>query len=147
MKRRLGIYLFNIVLAMGVAALYLWALSGKEFSVDTIAEALKVAGWAGFVVGATVGFGAVMGSRPVLPAKKCVVAQLMVVVTSAIGAWIGSFFPGEIQQVEEAMKGYLQSKGIIIGSGIGAIVGTVVQVLDVYRQRRKAAHRQERKSR
>lgn len=142
MRRRFWIFLFNVALAVSVATLYAWALSGGE-----ILGAFLATCGAGLAVGATVGLGAVFGPRPALPMRKCVVAQAMVVVGAVIGAWIGSFFPGEIEQAEEALRGYLENRGIVVGTSIGTIVGTALTILDVYRQRRKAARKQERKER
>ena len=101
--------------------------------------------WAGFGVGATVGAGSVLGPRPPLSMFRCAIAQAMIVATSALGTWIGSFFPGEIEDAEKVVHGFLENQGVVLGTSIGVIVGTVISVLDVYRQRRKAARREERK--
>jgi hypothetical protein len=137
--RRAGLLGFNVGLAVVVAALYAAAVNGAGFGPDALAGAFASSWWAGFVVGGTVGVGATFGPRPVLPLRKCLLAQAGVVLSSAIGGFIGSLFPSEFSAADRALEAELARRGILTGSWIGAAVGTVFEVGHVYFMRRRAA--------
>jgi len=134
--RRFGIFWFNLVLG-GVAATGIGLLVKPSPLMDSFARF----GIAGLVIGATVGVGAVVGPRPPLRPAKCLLAQLTVAVSSGVGGFIGSLFPLVFAEADQAVHAMLQSRGIAVGSWFGAVVGTLISIVNVYRMRRRSANR------
>jgi hypothetical protein len=139
--RKFGLFCFNLVVAVGAATLWTLILLRRGVSLETLELALRTSGWAGFVVGATVGAGAVLGPRPALPVRKCLLAQASIVATSVLGAFIASLFPGETAAAEHALTVVLARRGILWGAGLGALAGTIVEFVRLYFMRRRAARR------
>lgn len=135
--RRLKLIAFNLVLALVLAAAYTVVLLGGGVTEETIRLAVRASWWSGLIVGGAIAAGAALGPRPPLGWLKCIPIQLAVVVSSAIGAYIGSLFPEEMALAEATVQGALASRGIVIGSWIGAALGTVGQVIQTYRRRRR----------
>ena len=130
---------FNVVLAIALAALYAWAVVERRW--DGWEPALLSTWWAGMIVGLSVGAGATIGPRPLLGWKKCVKTQVLIVVTSAVFAFLLGLLPREVVEMEHALEAEAARRGLRLRSGIGAIVGTVVQIIQVYVTRRRAARR------
>lgn len=135
--RRFGLLCFNVLLAVGGATIYAWLVRRDGWTADAWLRAAKEGGAAGFLAGATVGLGAILGPRPALPARKCVWAQMGIAASSLFGGLIAYMFP----QVNGAIDEALAEKGILRGSGIGLIIGTAIQFVQIYIKRRKAAAR------
>lgn len=135
--RRFGLVCFNILLSVGGATIYAWLVRRDGMTADAWLRAVKEGGTAGFLSGATVGLGATLGPRPVLPTRKCVWAQLGIAASSLFGGLIAYMFPAVNGAIDEA----LAEKGILRGSGIGLAVGTAIQFVQIYIKRRKAAAR------
>ena len=133
--RRFGLFCFNVLLAVGGATIYAWVVRWDGMNAEAWGRALKEGGSAGFLAGLTVGLGATLGPRPALPAKKCVWAQIMIAVTSLIGGFIAYLFP----QVRNAIDEALAERGILRGSGIGLVIGTLYQFVEIYVKRRRAS--------
>jgi hypothetical protein len=135
--RRFGLICFNVLLSVGGATLYAWLVRRDGMTADAWLKALKEGGAAGFLAGATVGLGATLGSRPALPTRKCVWAQLGIAASSLFGGLIAYMFP----QVNGAIDEALAERGILRGSGIGLVIGSAIQFVQIYIKRRKAAAR------
>jgi hypothetical protein len=135
--RRFGIFCFNVLLAIGGATVYAWAVRRDGMTAEAWRRALVEGGTAGFLSGATVGLGATVGPRPPLPPKKCIWSQLLIAATSLAGGLIAYLFP----QVRNAIDEALAERGILNGSGIGMAIGTAFQFFEIYVKRRKAADR------
>lgn len=134
--KKLGLVAFNILLAVGLAAIY------ARVVVETSWEgALRSSWWAGALGGATVGAGAALGPRPVLGWKKCVNTQIWIVLTSAFFVLVLSLLPREMKAMDVALEAEMERRGLRWSSGLGAAVGTAVQILQVYFSRRRAARR------
>jgi len=137
--KRVRIFLFNVALAVLLAGLYAWAVVERRW--DGLETAFATTWWAGMTVGLTVGAGATLGPRPALGWKKCASTQFWIVVTSGLFALLTWLLPRELQEVDRVVEEELTRRGLRLGSGIGAIVGTVVQIIQVYVTRRRAARR------
>ena len=137
--KRTRIFIFNAVLAVVLAGLY--ALLVVERRWDRLETAFVTTWWAGLTVGLSVGAGATLGPRPVLGYKKCLKTQFWIVATSGLFALLLWLLPREITEMDRVVEEELARRGLRLGSGIGAIVGTVVQIIQVYVTRRRAARR------
>lgn len=135
--RRFGLFCFNVLLSVGGATVYAWLVRRDGMTADAWLRALKEGGSAGFLAGATVGLGAILGPRPALPTKKCLWAQTGIAASSLFGGLIAYMFP----QVNGAIDEALAEKGILRGSGVGLVIGTAIQFVQIYIKRRKAAVR------
>lgn len=135
MKRR-PLFVFNVALAMLLAGLYARAVVEKSWE-----AAFRTTWWAGLIVGLSVAIGATVGPRPALGWKKCVSTQVWIVISSALFALAMTFVPREVVEMERGLEEEIARRGLRTGSGIGAIVGTIVQVIQVYLARRRAARR------
>jgi opacity protein-like surface antigen len=136
--RRFGLFSFNVVLGVAIATAFAWLIGPRSFDLAALEASFLAAGWAGVLVGGTVGLGATVGPRPALPLKKCVTAQLLIVVTTAIGAFLGSsFMRRELSGMDLGLSSGFASRGTVRGSGLGAIVGTLLEVVHIYRMRRR----------
>ena len=135
MKRR-PLFVFNVALAVLLAGFYARAVVEKSWE-----AAFRGTWWAGLIVGLSVAVGATVGPRPALGWKKCVSTQVWIVITSALFALALSFVPREVVEMERGLEEEIARRGLRLGSGIGAVVGTVVQVIQVYVTRRRAARR------
>lgn len=135
MKRR-PLFVFNVALAMLLAGLYARAVVEPTWE-----AAFRSSWWTGLVVGLSVAIGAVIGPRPALGWKKCVVTQIWIVITSALFALALSYLPKDVVEMERGLEDEMARRGLRVGSGLGAIVGTIIQVVQVYRARRRAARR------
>lgn len=139
--RRFGIFCFNLLLGSGAATVCGLLIRRQAFSASSLGAAFVQFGIAGLVVGATVGVGAVVGPRPPLRPSRCAFAQLMVAVSSGVGGFIGSLFPQVFSAADQALHEALEHRGILVGSWFGAAAGTVLEIIHVYRMRRRAASR------
>jgi hypothetical protein len=133
--RRFGLFCFNVLIYVGGATVYAWLVRNDGMTAEAWTRALQEGGSAGFLSGVTVGLGATLGPRPALPVKKCVWAQIVIAVTSLIGGAIAYMFP----QVRNAVDEALAERGILRGSGIGLVIGTLYQFFEIYFKRRKAS--------
>lgn len=133
--RRFGLLCFNVLLSIGGATIYAWAVRRDGMTAEAWTRALLEGGTAGFLSGVTVGLGATLGPRPALPAGKCVRAQIMIAVSSLVGGLIAYLFP----QVRNAIDEALAERGILRGSGIGLAIGTIYQFFEIYFKRRRAS--------
>lgn len=133
--RRFGLFCFNVLLSVGGATVYAWLVRRDGMTADAWLRALQEGGSAGFLSGVTVGLGATLGPRPALPPKKCIWGQIMIAATSLAGGAIAYMFP----QVRNAVDEALAERGILWGSGVGLVVGTVFQFFEIYLKRRRGA--------
>jgi len=133
--RRLGLFCFNVLLSVGGATVYAWLVRSDGMTAEAWLKALQEGGSAGFLSGVTVGLGATLGSRPALGTKKCVWGQAVIAATSLLGGAIAYLFP----QVRNAVDEALAERGIMWGSGVGMVVGTVFQFFEIYFKRRRAS--------
>lgn len=140
MERRGNILIFNVVLGVSFALLLTFAARRASPNLQSLRHAFVGMGCAGLLVGLTVGAGATVGPRPPLPYGKCLWAHVMIVVSSVIAGVLASLLPREFQ-ADQMIADFLDAKGIALGSGIGAAAATVIQVIQVYRKRRKKAPR------
>jgi hypothetical protein len=138
---RFRLFCFNVVLGTVAATACGMLLRRLPIDPPSLGKALLQFGIAGFVVGATVGVGAGVGPRPPLRPSLCVFAQLMVAVSSGVGGFIGSFFPQVFAAADRAVHEALENRGIVVGSWFGAVAGTALEIIHVYRMRRRAADR------
>src|SRR5260221_8815991 len=97
--RHFGLVCFNVLLACGGATVYAWLVRNDGMNADAWRRAVIEGGSAGFLAGLTVGLGATLGPRPVLPAKKCIWAQAGIAVSSLVGGLIAYLFPRVYTQV------------------------------------------------
>lgn len=136
--RRFGLFSFNVVLGVAIATAFAWAIGPRSFDLAALEASFLAGSWAGLLVGATVGLGATVGPRPALPLKKCVTAQLLIVVTTAIGAFLGSsLMRQELSGMDMGLSSGFASRGTLRGSGLGAVAGTLLEVVHIYRSRRR----------
>jgi hypothetical protein len=96
-------------------------------------------GSAGFLSGLIVGTGATLGPRPTLPMKKCVKAQIGNALSSLAGGLIAYLFPKIWTEVNIHLDEALRERGILRGSVLGLILGTLFQFVQIYFSRRKAS--------
>jgi hypothetical protein len=136
MGRRGEIAAFNALLGVAASTAFT-AIAAGAATVEEIRAAFFVSWWAGLGAGATVAAGAVLGPRPPLDLVRCVLAQGIIVATSAAGAWIGSLFPSEFAAAQDSVRRFLAHRGIVLGAAIGTVVGTATEIFHVYRMRRR----------
>ena len=137
--RKLGLFTFNVLLAVGLAGLYTWAVVERHPTVDAVEAAFATSWWAGLTVGLSVAAGAVLGPRPVLGWKKCVQVQVLIVASSALFALLLWLLPRELTEMDRVVEQEMAKRGLRLGSGIGAALMTTYQIIDVYLKRRRAA--------
>ena len=87
------------------------------------------------------GLGAALGPRPVLGGKACVRTQILILLTSALFAFVLGLLPRELKAMDVALEEEMARRGLRWSSGLGAAVGTGIQTLQVYLSRRRAARR------
>ena len=139
--KRPALVAFNVGLGVAFATAYALVAARRGWSTELLERTLKENALAGVIVGGAVGLGAALGPRPALGWKKCIPIQLGVVVSTALGALIAWLLPREVSAVDHAVRDEMMRHGVRVGSGIGAAVGTVVQVIQVYFKRRRASRR------
>jgi hypothetical protein len=139
--RRCGIFVFNLLLGAGMTTVLGMLFRRLPMSVNSFGTAFLQFGLAGLVVGATVGVGAVMGPRPPLGWARSILAQALVAATSAVGGLIGGLFPRAFQAAHEVAHQALEDRGIIVGSWVGALAGAALEIIHVYRMRRRGEDR------
>jgi hypothetical protein len=133
--RRASLFVFNLAVgalggtAFGVLARSL-ALEGPA-----VWRAFLAFGVTGMVVGLTVAIGATVGPRPPLGISRCLFAQGLVAVTSAVGAFLGTLFPQFFSSVDHAVRDTLARRGLYVGSWLGAALGTAAEIIHIYRSR------------
>jgi hypothetical protein len=137
--RRFGLFCFNVLLAVGGATVYAWAVRRYGMNADAWRRALIEGGSAGFLAGLTVGAGATLGPRPALPVKKCIWAQAGMAVSSLVGGLIAYYFPRIYNQVNVVVDEALAERGILRGSGIGLVIGTAWQFVQIYIKRGRSS--------
>jgi hypothetical protein len=130
---------FNVLLAVGGATVYAWMVRNDGMTAEAWRRAILEGGSAGFLSGLIVGMGASIGPRPVLPTKECIYAQIGNAISSLAGGLIAILFPKLWTQVNLHIDEALRERGILRGSGIGLIVGTLIQFVQIYIKRRKAS--------
>lgn len=133
--RRFGLFWFNVLVAVAGATIYAWAVRRDGMTIEAWTRALLEGGTAGFLSGATVGLGATIGPRAALPTKKCIWSLVGIAFSSVVGGLVAYLFPRVHDAIDEALK----ERGVLGGSGIGMIVGTVIQFFQIYVRRRRAA--------
>ena len=136
---RFGLFCFNVLLSVGGATVYAWAVRRDGMNAEAWQRAIVEGGSAGFLAGVTVGFGATLGSRPPLPARKCLLAQIGMAVSSLVGGLLAFCFPGVWNSFNSAIDQALAERGILRGSGVGLLVGTLFQFAQIYVKRRTAS--------
>jgi hypothetical protein len=137
--RRFGLFCFNVVVAVGGATVYAWIVRDDGNNAEAWTRALIEGGSAGLLSGVAVGLGATLGPRPALPTKKCIAALVGVAVSSLVGGLIAYLFPKIYHDVNFAVDEALRERGILRASGVGMVIGTVVQFVQIYFKRRKAS--------
>lgn len=136
---RFGLFCFNVLLAVAGATVYAWAVRRDGMNAEAWQRAIIEGGSAGFLAGFTVGLGATLGSRPPLPAKKCIYAQIGIAISSLVGGLLAFCFPGVWKSFNGAIDEALAERGILRGSGVGLLVGTAIQFVQIYIKRRKSS--------
>lgn len=137
--RRFGLICFNVLVSVGGATIYAWIVRSDGMTAAAWRQAAIDGATAGFFSGLVVGLGATIGPRPALPTKKCLYAQAGNAVSALVGAMVVLLFPKLQGAVDHALDEALHEKGILRGSGIGLMVGTVIQFWQIYFKRRKPA--------
>ncbi len=139
--RRFPLFWFNAGMGLAFGTAYTAALRGEGPGVEALREAFLASWWAGALAGLSVGAGATLGPRPALPWRKCVWVQVLIVAASAAGALVAWLLPGPAAELDRLVKEEMTRRGLALGSGIGAAVGTAIQMVQVYFDRRRAARR------
>jgi len=134
--RDFGLFCFNVLVAVGGATVYAWAVRRDGMTAEAWTRALIEGGSAGFLSGAIVGLGATLGPRPSLPVKKCLKAHAGNALTSLIGGLIAYYFPRIYNQVNFTIDAALAERGILRGSGIGLAIGSAWNFFQIYFKRR-----------
>jgi len=137
--RDFGLFCFNVLVAVGGATVYAWAVRWDGMTREAWTRALVEGGSAGFLSGAIVGLGATLGPRPALPVKKCLLVHAGNAVTSLIGGLIAYYFPRIYNQVNCTIDEALAERGILRGSGIGLAIGSLWQFFQIYFKRRRSS--------
>jgi len=137
--RDFGVVCFNVLLSVGGATVYAWVVRNDGMNAEAWARAVVEGGSAGFLSGLIVGLGATLGPRPTLPIKKCVKAQIGNALSSLAGGLIAYLFPKLWTEVNIHLDEALRERGILRGSVLGLILGTVFQFVQIYFSRRKAS--------
>ena len=137
--QRFGLFCFNVLLAVGGATVYAWLVRNDGMNLEAWRVAAVDGALAGFLAGVTVGLGATLGPRPVLPTKKCIWAQTGIAISSLVGGIIAYYFPILWYKVNHEIDEALAERGILRGSGIGLAIGTAWQFVQIYIKRRKAS--------
>ena len=137
--RSFGLVCFNVLLAIGGATVYAWIVRSDGMTADAWRRAIIEGGSAGFLSGLIVGLGATVGPRPVLPTRKCIYAQMVNAAVSLAFGLVAYSFPKMWTEVNIQWDEALRERGILRGSGLGLIVSTVWQFIEIYFKRRKAA--------
>ncbi len=136
--RRFGIFTFSVLAGAAAATLFVLAARRAGVHLEAVREAFLVAWWAGAAVGITVGAGAVLGPRPPLPPEKCLLSMARITIGTLAGGLLGSLIPAEFSAPDRALADLLARRGIALGSGIGAVAVTLLEMINVYRARRRA---------
>lgn len=137
--KRPALVAFNVVLGVGFATAYALVAERRGWSAELLERTLKENALAGILVGGAIGLGAALGPRPALGWKKCIPLQLGVVLSTALGALVAWLLPREVEAVDHAVRDEMTRHGLRVGAGIGAAVGTLIQVVQVYFSRRRAS--------
>ena len=137
--KRFPLFWLNVALGVVLATAYALVLRWEGVGEEAIRKAFLGAAWAGLLVGAAVAVGATFGPRPALGWKKCVRMQILIVLTSAAGALLAWLLPKPWAEMDRVMEEQMTRRGLSWGSGIGAAVGTVIEMVKVYFSRRRAA--------
>jgi len=139
--KRPSLVAFNVVLGVTLATLYALVWARRGWSADVLERTLRENALAGILMGGAIGLGAALGPRPALGWSQCIPIQLGVVATTALGALVAWLLPREVSAVDAAMRDEMMRHGLRVGSGIGAAVGTAIQMVQVYFRRRRAGRR------
>ena len=137
--RSFGLICLNVLLAVGGATVYAWFVRNDGMNTDAWGRAALEGGSAGFLSGLLVGLGATLGPRPVLPTKKCIYAQIGNAISSLIGGLVAYLFPRLWTQMNIQLDQALAERGILRGSGIGLLIGTAWQFVQIYFKRRRSS--------
>ena len=137
--KRSTLVAFNVALGVAFATAYALLAARRGWSADVLERTLRENALAGVVIGGAIGLGAALGPRPALGWKKCIPIQLGVVVSTAVGALVAWLLPREVEAVDHVVRDEMTRHGIRVGAGIGAAVGTLIQMIQVYFKRRRAS--------
>jgi hypothetical protein len=135
--KRFALILSNMLFGVSVAMAFGLLLGRRPLHVPALGRAFLDFGVTGLLVGTTVGIGAALGPRALLSPSRCLLAQALVAISSAVGGFIGSLFPQVVSSVDRAVHEALADRGIVVGSWLGAAFGTALEILHVYRMRRR----------
>jgi hypothetical protein len=135
--RRFGLILSNMLFGVTVGIAFGLLLRRLPLNVSSLGSAFLDFGLTGLLVGTTVGIGATVGPRALLMPSRCLLAQAVVAIISGIGGFIGSRFPQVLSSVDRAVHDALADRGIVVGSWLGAALGTALEIIHVYRMRRR----------
>jgi len=136
---RFGLFCFSLLVAVGGATIYAWIVRWDGMNAEAWRRALLEGGSAGLIPGLTVGLGATIGPRPALPKKKCIEGLAHIALTSLVGGLIAYCFPRLWTQYNAAIDEALAERGILRASGIGMVVGTAIEFVQIYFKRRKSS--------
>jgi hypothetical protein len=135
--RKFGLICFNVLLAVGGATVYAWVVRNDGMNAEAWHRAIVEGGSAGFLSGLIVGLGATVGPRPMLPTKKCVYAQAMNAASSLAFGLIAYLFPRLWTEMNIHLDEALRERGILRASGLGLVISTLWQFVEIYFKRRK----------
>jgi len=135
--RSFGLLCFNILVSVGGATVYAWAVRNDGMTSEAWRRAAIEGGSAGFLSGLIIGLGATIGPRPLLPVWKCLRAQAINAVVSLVFGAVAYYFPKLWTELNIHVDEALRERGILRGSGLGLIVSTVWQFFEIYFMRRK----------
>src|SRR5690348_14825041 len=137
--RKFGLICFNVLLAIGGATVYAWLVRNDGMNAEAWRRAILEGGSAGFLSGLIVGLGATVGPRPTLPTRKCIKAQAVNAAVSLAFGLVTYLFPRLWTEVNIQFDEALRERGILRGSGLGLVISTVWQFIEIYFSRRKAS--------
>ena len=137
--RRFGLFCSNVLLAVSGATVYAWLVRWDGMNADAWRRAFLEGGSAGLVPGLTVGLGATLGPRPALSKKKCLECLAHIAATSLIGGLIAYLFPRLWTEANHVIDEALAERGILRGSGIGMLIGSAIEFVQIYFKRRKSS--------
>jgi hypothetical protein len=134
------ILLLNVALGPLLGTAYAWILHG-DYTAPGLESAFRDAWWTGLLAGTAIGLGATLGSRPRLSWKQSLKAQVGVILGSAAVALLWWALPKEMEEADRVLHDEMLRRHLNVSSWIGAGVGLLIQMMQVYFTRRRAAAR------